>query len=412
MGAEERMRELILRFTENPEWLPSVSQDITDAIHAELADVNADPELRASTYASTDSVLRLIVDLARTGRPPSVAVPPPAAVDYAREFVRRGLPLDSLLRAYHIGQATFFRRWSTKAHETLSDPQALTEAVELGANWTFAYIEKLSDGLVQRYGEERERWVRSAAAVRAQVIDALLAGEQVDPERAGRRLGYELGRSHLAFAIWSDARHDRGDIALAMIERAALELVSSLGMAAPLLVPRARLCLAGWIGSRGDGQIVDLGHARIDVQSFPTVLAAFGSPGVGVAGFARSHREAFHARRIAQLTQQRAGTVTEYEAVALAALASADVGEARAFVRAELGQLLGDDDQSVRLSATLRVYLEENMSPSRASRRVGVHEHTITNRIRAAQELLPHPIEQRACELQVALRLIRLAQSG
>ena len=97
--------------------------------------------------------------------------------------------------------------------------------------------------------------------------------------------------------------------------------------------------------------------------------------------------------------------------MALAALASTDVEEAREFVRAELGQLVGDDDQSARLSATLRVYLEENMSPSRASRRLGVHEHTITNRIRAAQELLPHPIEQRACELQVALRLIRLAQS-
>ena len=406
------MRELILRFTENPEWLPSVSQDITEAIHAELADVDADPELRASTYASTDSVLRLIVDLSRTGRPPSEAVPPPAAVDYAREFVRRGLPIDSLLRAYHIGQATFFRRWSAKAHETITDPQELTEAVQLGADWTFDYVEKLSGGLVQRYAEERERWVRSAAAVRAQVIDALLAGEHLDPERASGRLGYELGRNHLAFAIWSDAPHDRGDIALAMIERAALELVSSLGMAVPLLVPRARLCLAGWIGSRGDDHIVGLEHARMDVQSFPTVLAAFGSPGVGIAGFARSHREAFHARRIAQLTQQRAGTVTQYDAVALAALASTDVGEAREFVRAELGQLLGDDDHSVRLSATLRVYLEENMSPSRASRRLGVHEHTITNRIRATQELLPHPIEQRACELQVALRLIRLAQSG
>jgi len=406
------MRELVLRFTQNPEWLPSVSQDITDAIHAELADVDADPELRASTYASTDSVLRLIVDLARTGSPPSVAVPPPAAVDYAREFVRRGLPLDSLLRAYHIGQATFFRRWSTQARETISDPCELTEAVELGANWTFAYIEKLSDGLVQRYGEERERWVRSAAAVRAQVIDALLADEPIDHERASRRLGYELGRNHLAFAIWSDAPHARGDVALAMIERAALELVSSLGMAAPLLVPRARLCLGGWIGSRGDDQVDGRERAHVDVQSFPTVLAAFGSPGVGVPGFARSHREAFHARRIAQLTQQRAGTVTQYDTVALAALATADVGEAREFVRAELGQLLGDDDQSVRLSATLRVYLEENMSPARASRRVGVHEHTITNRIRAAQKLLPHPIEQRACELQVALRLIRLAQSG
>jgi DNA-binding PucR family transcriptional regulator len=412
MGWQERMRELVLSFTEDAEWLPSVSQDITDAIHAELADVNADPELRASTYASTDSVLRLIVDLSRTGRAPSEALPPPAAVDYAREFVRRGLPLDSLLRAYHIGQATFFRRWSTKAHETITDPHELTEAVELGANWTFDYVEQLSDGLVRRYGEERERWVRSAAAVRAQVIDALLAGEHVEPERASRRLGYELARNHLAFAVWSDAPHDRSDIALAMIERAALELVSSLGMPAPLVVPRARLCLAGWIGSRGDDHTAGLEHARMDVQSFPTVLAAFGSPGIGVAGFARSHREAFQARRIAQLTQRRAGTVIQYDAVALAALASADVGEAREFVRAELGQLLGDDDQSARLSATLRVYLEENMSPSRASRRLGVHEHTITNRIRAAQELLPRPIEQRACELQVALRLIRLAQSG
>jgi DNA-binding PucR family transcriptional regulator len=412
MGAEERMRDLIVRFTENPEWLPSVSQDITDAIHAELADLNADPELRASTYASTDSVLRLIVDLSRTGRPPSEAEPPPAAVDYAREFVRRGLPLDSLLRAYHIGQATFFRRWSTQAHETITDPHELTEAVQLGANWTFDYIEKLSGGLVQRYGEERERWVRSAAAVRAQVIDAVLAGEHIDAERASRRLGYELGRNHLAFAIWSDAPHDRGDIALAMIERAALQLVSSIGMAAPLLVPRARLCLAGWIGSRGQDHTFGLEHARLDIQSFPTVTAAFGSPGAGVAGFADSHRKAFHARRIAQLTQQRAGTVTQYATVALAALASTDVGDAREFVRAELGQLVADDDHSVRLTATLRVYLEENMSPSRASRRLGVHEHTITNRVRAAQELLPHPIEQRACELQVALRLIRLAQSG
>src|ERR1700729_510365 len=182
MGAEGGVRELILRFTESPEWLPSVSQDITDAIHAELVDLNADPELRASTYASTDSVLRLIVDLARTGRPPNAAVPPPAAVDYAREFVRRGLPLDSLLRAYHIGQATFFRRWSAKAHETISDPHQLTDAIELGANWTFTYIEKLSDGLVQRYATERERWVRSAAAVRAQVIDAVLADEPIDVE--------------------------------------------------------------------------------------------------------------------------------------------------------------------------------------------------------------------------------------
>src|SRR5262249_3500692 len=116
--------------------------------------------------------------------------------------------------------------------------------------------------------------------------------------------------------------------------------------------------------------------------------------------------------RVAQLTRRRAGSVTNYDGVALAALASADVEHAREFVANELGQLAAGDDHSRRLSATLRVYLEENMSPLRASQRLVAHENTITNRIGAAQELLPRAIDQRACELLVALRLIRLTQEG
>src|SRR6478672_9717266 len=155
MGSEGHMRNLVVRFTEDPEWLPSVSRDITDAIHVELPDVDADPELRSSTYASTDSVLRLLVDLSLSSLPPQEALPPPAAVDYAREFVRRGLPLDSLLRAYHIGQAVFFARWTEKAHADIRDQGRVAEAIELGAKWTFEYVEALSGGLVRRYAEAR-----------------------------------------------------------------------------------------------------------------------------------------------------------------------------------------------------------------------------------------------------------------
>jgi DNA-binding PucR family transcriptional regulator len=410
MDSQGRMRDLVLLFTEDSAWLPSVTRDITDAIHVELADVNADPELRESTYASTDGVLRLLVDLTRSRRSPREAQPPPAAVDYAWEFVRRGLPLDSLLRAYHIGQATFFRRWSEKARADIEDPDQLAEAIELGATWTFEYVEALSGGLVRGYGEERERWVRSAAAVRAEVVDSLLAGDTVDVEQASSRLGYELDQRHRGLVLWSDDRRERLDVALATLERAAFQFLESLGVTAPLVIPRARLCVAAWVGSRGDGETISLASAHLDVQAFPTVFAAFGSAANGVAGFARSHREALLARRIARLTDQRPGSVTQYDHVALAALASADVDQAREFVASELGPLTADDDHSLRLSATLRVYLEENLSPSRAARRLGVHEHTITNRIRAAQELLPHPIEQRVSELQVALRLIRLAQ--
>ena len=406
------MRDLVVQFTtDDPGWLSSVSRDITDAIHAELPDVDADPELRGSTYASTESVLRLLADLSRSGLPPQEAVPPPASVDYAREFVRRGLPLDSLLRAYHIGQATFFGRWSEKAHPEISDSEELVEAIELGANWTFDYIETLSSGLVRRYGEERERWVRSAAALRAQVVDALLSGEHVDIDASSRRLGYELDRNHQAFVVWSDAWAEGGEQGLAMLERAALEIVGLLGAVGPLLVTRARLCLGCWVGWHGE-RTLKAEPLQLDRQAFPEVLAGFGLPGYGVPGFCRSHREAMYARRVGQLTHRRPGSVTPYDDVALAALASADVEHAREFVASELGELATGDDQARRLAATLRVYLEENMSPLRASQRLGVHENTISNRIRAAQELLPHPIEQRAAELQVALRLLRLAREA
>ncbi len=80
--------------------MPSVSQDITDAIHAERADVNADPERRASSHASTDSVLRLIVDIARGTSAERRGTTTGGRGLRVRELVRRGLRVDSLLRAY------------------------------------------------------------------------------------------------------------------------------------------------------------------------------------------------------------------------------------------------------------------------------------------------------------------------
>src|SRR5437667_191459 len=46
MRPDARFRDLVLRYSPDPDWLPSVSRDITDAIHAELPPLDADPDLR------------------------------------------------------------------------------------------------------------------------------------------------------------------------------------------------------------------------------------------------------------------------------------------------------------------------------------------------------------------------------
>ena len=139
---------------------------------------------------------------------------------------------------------------------------------------------------------------------------------------------------------------------------------------------------------------------------------ALGTSAPGVEGFRASHREAVQARRVAQLSHRRPGSVTRYEDVALIAVASADLGLARDFVARELGPLAEQDDDTVRLAATLRVYLEEQASPRRTAQRLGVHENTVKNRVRTIRELLGYSPEDRVAEVLVALRLARLARHG
>jgi len=395
------LRDLVLRFTADPAWIPDMASELTDAIHRELPQLRADDELRRATYASTESVVALFVEHLRRNIPPADAEPPPAAVEFARELVQRGLPLDTLLRSYHVGHATFFRRWSADVHTVLRDPGDLASAVEQAAAATFAFVQALDRGVVRRWADERERWVRGAATLRAEVVRALVAGEPVDAARAGRRLVYDLSARHVGFLVWPASEDPDPDPAA--LERAAGALADALGGSPRLLVPlRARL-LAGWV-TVGSGASRDGG-----LRAGRDVIAALGSPQSGVPGFRRTHAEAMDARRVARLEHRRPGAVVRYESIAVAALASADLEHARRFVADQLGPLSHGDDEARRLSATLRAYLEEGASPRRTARRLGVHENTVSNRLATIEERLGHPVRERATELLVALRLAGVA---
>ena len=98
--------------------------------------------------------------------------------------------------------------------------------------------------------------------------------------------------------------------------------------------------------------------------------------------------------------------------VALTRLASVDAERAREFVKAEPGPLTATDDDTVRLSATLRVHLKDNI-PAQCSRRLGVQENTITNRVRTAPRRIASGSDRAPLVRgSVALRLIRLAHDG
>ena len=102
------------------------------------------------------------------------------------------------------------------------------------------------------------------------------------------------------------------------------------------------------------------------------------------------------------------GGVTRYLDIAVRALATADVDQARAFVARELGPLASRDETNRRLAATVRTYLDENGSRGRAARRLNVHENTVAYRLRQPEEILGRSVDKRTLELRVALAVADL----
>jgi DNA-binding PucR family transcriptional regulator len=396
------LRDLVSRlYREEPGWLPDLSTTVTDAIHDGLPDLDRDRELRRGTYASTESVIRLFIEMTISDRPMGEAEPPPAAAAYAQEFVRRGLGLDILLRTYFVGHGIFFDDWIGRVRALTDDAALQLRAFEEGAAASFEFIQAVTGRLVRRYESERERWVRSAAAVRAETLRSLLADETIDLSSAEARLRYRLDRSHLGFVVWSEDEIDTGT-GLAALEGAGASLAEALGSSEPLLVPIGPNLLAGWIpGTEPPPDVASLAGLPHD-----RAAAAVGSPGEGIEGFRRTHREALHARRVAQLLSSDPIGTTLFSDVALVALATSDPTLAREFVDSMLGGLRGEDDETRRLAATLRAYLECGSSPRRAGARLGIHENTVKNRVAAAKERLTRPLEPNASEVLVALRLL------
>jgi DNA-binding PucR family transcriptional regulator len=143
----------------------------------------------------------------------------------------------------------------------------------------------------------------------------------------------------------------------------------------------------------------------------PEARFAVGEPAAGISGFRATHRQALQARRVASLSGHAAGTLTRYRSIALSSIATADLDQAEAFVQDELGGLAGSDDTSVRIAATVQVFLEEGSSQRRTARRLGIHENTVRYRIEQAEQKLARPIDQRTLELRVALTLLNIVRN-
>ncbi|MFI0449478.1 PucR family transcriptional regulator [Actinomadura sp. 6N118] len=324
----------------------------------------------------------------RDGQGAPYAVPP-EGVEAVRDIVRRGIPLDRVLRGVRLGHASL--------HRALRDAAPGGELPGRLTEMLFELADLLSGELAEVYVAERDRWEDSEEAARCRLIEAIISGEQVDPAAAGRILDYPLDRHHVAVILWREGPADAGT----RPDLTGADLLAACGGDGLLQVAGHAAAVWMWIGF----------DVRPDRVSWPSRLpggwrAAAGPPSSGLPGVRRSHLGARQAARIAA-TMPAATGVCDYMDVRAACLLTGDAEQARWYVREMLGPLAAPDGRSEQLRDTLRSYLASGRSLKTTAEQLGVARNTVTYRVKQAKELLGvrRPVD--LLEVRLALEIMR-----
>ena len=377
--------------------LAQLGAEIDDTLVLAMPELAVDESLRSDLRASTRAVLRSFITALARDTDEEYEVPPEAR-DLARAFARRRLDLAVMLRVYRVGQDLMWRRMMETVWSDVDDEQLGRAILRRIWEQLARRLDTSLDALVAIYTDERERRLRGAFARRAELVEALLRGDTVDPDAAEATLGHPLRRHQTAFVLW--AGEGAGDL-LARMEDHAAVLADALGGSRALALPAGARALWAWVATDREPSLSRLRA----LGAADGVRAAAGTTGYGITGFRASHHEALRAQRVAS-TGAGERTLTLYGDVELVALVSEDPDVTRALVARELAGLAGRDDVSTRLRETALAYLRAGGNARVAAETLGTHKNTVLYRMRGVEELLGRPVEEQRLNLEIALAVV------
>lgn len=375
----------------------SAARAVTADIVAECWSDQDDPSFHVSLYHSVEANVQGIFDIL-AGRLEGGIVPLPA-LEFAELCAHLDIPAAEVEKCYRVGMASLWTRWCDVAWTRASATITFDELIKDPTLAIHAYVDNVLDAVVARHGETLEDLTRTHRDRRRLLLTQILDGS-VDtiPEELEQELGYSLGDTHIAVLLETDR------MALPKREIAALRSAADARGSMTLQhTPRAWVV---WLGRPAPFEAQHLSRLR-RVLDEKALKAAVGDPAPGLAGLRQTRDQVFEAARVQAALGADAGTCVWLRDVRLEALLLGDDERAKTFIAAELGSLAAEGESNARLRETLLTWLDTGSHVSAAAI-LGVHENTVRNRLRAAEDLLGAPLCGRRTELQVALRLQRV----
>lgn len=311
------------------------------------------------------------------------------------------IPQASLQRSYRVGFLAMWQEWAARVHEYavgagISQAEA-TRAMIAMTQVIFNYQDHVASQVAANYIRVDEALGRSRAHVRQQLIRGVLEGadEMITPSDL-ITIGYGFDAHHLAVLLPQVPEGAAGQLLLGL--RAAV------GVRESLVYPESLTRTVLWLG-RSAPWTSEATDALIAVLRSAGVLASLGESAPALAGFRATYRQAAEGELIrVALGEAQTDPVIRHHDVGLEILLMRDRQAAASFVRAELGPLAESTVEGERLRKTLQASFRFG-SHIAAAQHLGLHEHTVRNRLHKIETLLGHELGVRSTEVQVALRI-------
>lgn len=353
--------------------------------------------VRKSAWDSFDAVCRIVSGQAELHT--RAGVGPKVFAEIAAEV---GMSASELERTYRIGVVILWASWYQEAVAFARDTGApLDELTGAPTVIMFAYLDAVLSPIMRSYdpspadvGRTRDQLRRSLLM---QALDGSATLDAPDMELA---LGIPLNGEHIAFLVQG---HDP--------ERSGLrDLVMQAAGATGCLIHRHAVeSWIVWLSSRGRFGARPASRLR-EVLQRTGARVAIGDPHVGADGLGATGRDAIETARLQTLLGTDSDQVLAYADVRLEAAFLGQPDRARRFVRDELGALDAPGSRAHEHRKTALTWLTTG-SHVAAAAQLGLHEHTVRNRITQIEEVLGYGLATRRAELLAALRIHRMLTS-
>jgi PucR C-terminal helix-turn-helix domain/GGDEF-like domain len=360
-----------------------------------LGDASFQASILRSSLDNIDAMWRIIA-----GRDPLETTTPLGAFAFAETAAQVGVPVSQFERVYRVGAGLVWRCWydHALAHATDSEVE-LSELIAAPSMIIHAYIDGVLSPVLERYDATCLAHHGTREHLRRSILrQALDGGAALDEREIEEALGIELDGEHIAFVVRGERPPDRTDL-LAYVE-------SACGAQTALVYRNGVQAWVVWLSRPGG-----FGEQRLlalrDALERSGALVALGEPGTGLGGLGASGRDALETARLQDMIGSEVAPVLSFADVRLEALFLTDPERARRFVHDELKSLDSSHERIRRLRDTALTWLTTGSHVGTASR-LGVHEHTVRNRVAQIEVLLGRPLASRRTELLVALRLKRI----